>query len=80
MRNMSNCGRKDDLDLTSDDIGALLDAGEPVEITPSELPQTAVLVTALHTFGGSTRVLVPPVGSLSSVSLSSVLRAKRQFV
>lgn len=75
MCNMSEWGRRDDLDLTSDDIGALLDAGEPVEITAPKLPQAAVLVTALHTFGGRTRVLAPPVGSISSG-----LRVTRLFV
>ena len=66
MRNMSEWGRRDDLDLTSDDIGAMLDAGEPVEIAAPELPHAAVLVTALRTFGGRTRVLAPSAGSISS--------------
>lgn len=45
---------KDDLDLTSEDISAMFEAGDPVEVRgPSRLPAGGAFVGVACTFGGS---------------------------
>ncbi len=52
MGDMSRWQDKDDLDLTAEDVEAMLDAGLPVEVChETRLPSFAVLVTAAATYG-----------------------------
>jgi hypothetical protein len=50
---------KDDLDLTSEDIDAMIDEGQPVAVRGPRLPQGAVLVKAAATYGGETVYATP---------------------
>ncbi len=52
---MTDWRDKDDLELTSDDLGAMLDAGDAVEVVHAQvLPGCGSFVTPLRTFGGQT--------------------------
>lgn len=51
---MSDWRDKDDLDLTAEDITAMLEAGQPVQAASTPLPGGAVLVTPTLTLGGKT--------------------------
>jgi hypothetical protein len=59
MTNMGDWRDKEDLELTSDDIGAMLDAGEPVSAGKPSSPSMAIFVSALPTYG-----LRPPTEAL----------------
>lgn len=60
MSAMSDWHDKEDLDLTSDDIGAMLDAGEPARAGRPTLPGSAILVSAIPTHG------MPPATAVRS--------------
>lgn len=67
MRNMDEWASKDDLDLTSDDIGQMIEIGQYVESSgPIQLPPSAVLVTAPRTYGVRPTLLPPPRGKVTS--------------
>ncbi len=65
MGDMSSDWRdKDDLDLTAEDVDAMLNAGAPLTVVgPHQLPGNGVLVTARATFGVPT--LWPETPSLT---------------
>jgi hypothetical protein len=50
---------KDDLDLTSEDISAMADEGEPVEVVGPPFPASAHIVAAVTSYGAETLNVVP---------------------
>lgn len=58
MSNM-NWRDKDDLDLTSEDIDAMIADGQSVAVRGPRLPGHAAIVTAAQTFGGATVQFTP---------------------
>ena len=67
MHDMSDWQSKDDLDLTSEDISTMFAAGVPVEVQgPVEMPSAAVLLKSVQTYGGSTKTLSRPTGSIKN--------------
>jgi hypothetical protein len=66
---------KDDLDLTSEDIDAMVAEGQPVVVRGPRMPAGASLVTPSPTLGGSvtSHPQVPrPAGRLVGASRSSL--------
>jgi len=59
MRHMGDWRDKEDLELTSEDIGAMMDAGEPVLPGRPKLPDRAILVSAVPTYGQRPVTAVP---------------------
>lgn len=71
MRGMSGWEDKDDLDLTSDDITAMMGKGEPVELTgPSGAPRSTGPIGLLVavSMAGSGRTFVQGRGSNQSIA------------
>lgn len=59
MIDMGDWRDKEDIDLTSEDIAAMLDAGEPVSAGKPSSPSMAIFVSAPPTYG-----LRPPTDAL----------------
>lgn len=65
---MSEWSKKDDLDLTYEDIGAMLDEGTPADCVPA-LPGWATFVHSFPTVGTGVLAITPGiVGSRVSVT------------
>lgn len=65
---MSEWSKKDDLDLTYEDIGAMLDEGQPADLVPA-LPGRATFLHSFPTVGTGVLAITPGVvGSRVSVT------------
>ncbi len=67
MSDVNDWRGKDDADLTADDIDAMLDAGQPVEVTGPRTVGNGVLVSSARTYGAKTIVAEPPTASWASI-------------
>lgn len=59
MHGMTDWHGKDDLDLTAEDITAMVNAGTHVQAGGPHLPGEAVVVTALATYSPGTLAVAP---------------------
>ncbi len=74
MKDMTDWRDKDDLDLTSEDLGAMIDAGEPVELVSApRLPGHGAIVVPVRTHGGTPAQLAAPAFAQSSMRVSQQL-------